>query len=264
LRIEADMRTNLAFGRLFAAFLMAGIAAGCAGKASAPKKAAPAAPPPAEIVGLWVAEDVAGTAVPADARITLSLYANGKTVGRGGCNTYSGSYKRSGDAITFTPVVATMMACDQGIMAREQLYFETLKAVTKVQRPADGSLVLSTDAGASMRFRRQEAAALQDARSRGVTFRGIGQEPGWVVELTAGKTITALIDYGATTITLPAPDATESEGVTTYDTSTDTDHLVLKIRNKTCVDVMSGEPHPQIVELTVNDKPYSGCGDWLR
>jgi len=26
---------------------------------------------------------------------------------------------------------------------------------------------------------------------------------------------------------------------------------------------MSGESHPATVTLTVNDKTYSGCGDWL-
>jgi heat shock protein HslJ len=245
--------------RLLALILVVGFAAGCASKAPAP-----AAPPPAAIVGLWIAQEVAATAVPADARITLSLYANGKAVGRAGCNTYSGSYRRDGEAITFTPVIATRMACTPDVMTREQLYFETLGAVTRYQRPADGSLVLSTDSGATLRFRREEAAAVQDARARGVTFRGIGQEPGWVVEVKEGETITALLDYGATSLTLPTPEIAEAEGALTYDTSTDTDHLTLRIRNRTCVDVMSGEPHPQTVELSVNDTIYNGCGDWLN
>ena len=253
------MRRGIGVGKLLAAVLIAGIAAGCASKA--PK---PAAPPPIPIVGLWIADEIVTNPVPADARVTLSLYANGKTVGRAGCNTYSGSYRRDGGAITFTPVIATQMACAQDVMTREQLFFETLAAVTRYQRPADGSLVLTTDAGATLRFRRDENAALHDARARGVAFRGIGQEPGWTVELKEGDKITALLDYGATTLSLPTPEATEADGVTTYDTSTDTDHLVLKIRNKTCIDVMSGEAHPQTVDLTVNDQPYTGCGDWLR
>lgn len=245
-----------------AAVLIAGIAAGCASKAPAP--AAPGAPPPVSIVGLWIADEIAANPVPADARITLSLYANGKTVGRAGCNTYSGSYRREGEAIAFMPVAATTMACTPEVMAREQLYFETLAAVTRYQRSADGSLVLTTDAGVTLRFRREETAALHDARARGVAFRGIGQEPGWVVELKEGDKIVALLDYGATTLTLPTPEAAAADGVITYDTSTDTDHLVLTIRDKTCIDVMSGEAHPQTVELMVNDKPYAGCGDWLK
>lgn len=260
-----NIRVGRLWGRFWAAVLIAGIAAGCAGKAPVSKEpaAAPGAPA-ASIVGLWIADEIAANPVPADARVTLSLYANGKVVGRAGCNTYFGKYRRDGEAIAFTSTIATQMACAPDVMKREQLYFQTLAAVTRHQRPADGSLVLTTDAGATLRFRRDEAAALHDARGRGIAFRGVGQEPGWVVEVKEGDKITALLEYGATTLTLPTPAYAEADGVITYDTSTDTDHLVLKIRDKTCIDAMSGEAHPQTVELTVNDKPYTGCGNWLE
>lgn len=239
-----------------AALALALVVAGCASKP-------PAAPEPS-IVGLWQAQEIAGTAVPADVRITLSLYGDGRAVGRAGCNNYTAKYQRAGDAIAFTPPISTKMACAPELMTLEQSFLGTLVAATRVERRPDGTLALTADSGAQLLFRRQEAAGLQEARGRGVDFRGIGQEPGWVVEVTDGAKVTALLDYGAKSLELPAPaSATAEDGTVTYDASTDTDHLVLRIKRKVCIDSMSGESHPSTVELLVNDKPYQGCGDWL-
>ncbi|MEZ5833705.1 MAG: META domain-containing protein [Dongiaceae bacterium] len=216
------------------------------------------------MIGLWRAQEVAGTPVPDNMQVTLSLYGDGRAVGRAACNNYTGSYKRSGSAFSFGPVISTKMACSADVMAMEQTYLSALAVVTKAERRADGMLVLTTDSDAQILFRRQEPASLQDARSRGVDFRGVGQEPAWVVELVEGKDITAVMDYGATTLVLPTPSSdTSADGIETFDASTDTDHLVLNIKRKVCVDPMSGESHASTVDLMINDKPYHGCGDWL-
>lgn len=238
------------------ALSLTGSLAGCA--------SAPPPPPEPSIVGLWLAQDIAGAPVTGDKQVTLSLYGDGRAVGRAGCNNYTGNYKRAGTAITFGPMTSTKMACAPEIMTQEQTYLTTLAAATRAERRPDGMLVLTTDSAAQILFRRQEAANLQDARARGVDFRGVGQEPAWVVELNEGEKITAVLDYGATTLELPAPPAeSAADGTAIYDASTDTDHLVLTIKGKTCVDAMSGESHPLTVDLMVNDKPYHGCGDWL-
>jgi putative lipoprotein len=232
------------------------VLAGCAGK--------PSAPPEPSIVGLWQAQEIAGTAVPADARITLSLYGDGRAVGRAGCNNYTTKYQRTGDSISFAPAISTKMACAPELMALEQSYLDTLMAATRVERRPDGTLALTADNGAQLLLRRQEAASLQDARARGIDFRAIGQEPGWVVEVTDGGQISALLDYGATSLMLPTPSTeTAEDGTVIYDASTDTDHLTMRIKRKVCIDSMSGETHPSTVELLVNEKPYQGCGDWL-
>lgn len=238
------------------AALLALFMAGCASP--------PPAPPPPSIVGLWTAQEIAGAAVAGDTRVTLSLYGDGKAVGRAGCNSYFGAYRRAGDTLTFGPLASTKMACAPEIMSLEQVYLETLTATARYERRPDGALVLVSESGAQILFRREEPAALGDARARGIDFRAIGQEPGWVLELTEGDHIAALLDYGATTLLFPTPSAeTGADGAVTYEAATDTDHLLLTIRSKACVDAMSGEPHPSAVELAVNDKIYRGCGDWL-
>lgn len=231
--------------------------AGCAGKSSQPAQPS--------IIGLWAAQEVASVPVAADARITLSLYGNGRAVGHAGCNNYTGGYKRTGGDISFGPLISTKMACTPEIMNLEQSYLSTLTAATRAERRADGMLVLTADSGAQILFRRDEPASLQDARARGIDFRAVGQEPGWVVELKEGDHITAVLDYGGNSLLLPTPKAgTAADGTVTYDASTDTDHLVLTIKSKICVDAMSGESHPSTVTLMVNDKAYHGCGDWLN
>src|SRR5262245_48606976 len=78
--------------------------AGCATAAPAPQPS---------IVGLWSAQEIAGAPLVQDSRVTLSLYGDGRAVGRAGCNNYSGTYERAGDSLSFGPVVSTKMACAQ-------------------------------------------------------------------------------------------------------------------------------------------------------
>lgn len=223
-----------------------------------------ARPSQPSIVGLWLAEEVAGVPVAGGARVTLSLYGNGRAVGHAGCNNYTASYQRAGDGISFGPIISTKMACAPEVMSLEHSYLDTLATATRAERRPDDKLALTTEGTAQILFRREEPASLQDARARGVDFRAVGQEPGWVVELKEGEQITAVLDYGATTLMLPTPSGkSAADGTLVYDASTDTDHLVLSIKGKTCVDVMSGESHPSTVELVVNDRTYRGCGDWL-
>jgi heat shock protein HslJ len=232
---------------------MALSAAGCASKAPGPS-----------VVGLWAVQEVTGKPAPKDARVTLSLYGDGRAVGRAGCNNYSGNYTRDGAGISFGPIVSTKMACAPEVMDFEAAYLAALGAVTQAHRQPNNALVLSTGHGADILLQREESASLQDARARGIDFRAVGQEPAWVVELKLGDHITAVLDYGATPLLLPTPKGeTNADGAQVYDTSTDTDHLVLTIRSKPCIDTVSGESHPSTVDLVVNDKTLHGCGDWL-
>src|SRR5262245_10153291 len=135
------------------AVLMLALAA-CASK--------PPQPAQPSIVGLWIAQEVAAVPVPADARVTLSLYGSGQAVGHAGCNNYSGSYKRIGDAIAFGPMISTKMACAPESMTLEQSYLATLAAATRAERRPDGMLALTTESGAQILFRRNESASLQE------------------------------------------------------------------------------------------------------
>lgn len=101
----------------------------------------------------------------------------------------------------------------------------------------------------------------QRAQAEGVEFRAVGQEPGWFVEITPGGDLTAVLDYGERTITLPAPEVTPLVGgARGYQAEGDGQIVQLVIEPLTCFDSMSGHVHPETVTLAVDGQRYPGCG----
>lgn len=99
------------------------------------------------------------------------------------------------------------------------------------------------------------------ARTQGVDFRGVGQEPGWIVDIYTQGRIVALLDYGETLIEFPRNAPTEpAEGVTRYETQSANHSLTITISRAPCADAMSGEPYPARVDLVVDGRTLSGCG----
>ena len=98
------------------------------------------------------------------------------------------------------------------------------------------------------------------AKLRGVAFRAIGQEPGWLLEITNGEEILLLTDYGSTRTSMPyvEPVVYQEERRTQYvvgDYNT-----TIEIRGEPCTDVMSGESFEVSVTLFLNNKELHGCG----
>ena len=98
------------------------------------------------------------------------------------------------------------------------------------------------------------------AKLRGVAFRAVGQEPGWLLEITNGEQILLVLDYGQTRVELPyvEPVVHESERRTEFIL---TDHdAVVEIRGERCADTMSGEQFETSVRVTVDGRQLEGCG----
>ncbi|MFS8543221.1 MAG: hypothetical protein LOD91_05205 [Limnochordales bacterium] len=139
-------------------------------------------------------------------------------------------------------------------------------AVVFVDRGRVADLVLD-----GVRYRLRAVEQVTDpwerARLAGVNFRGIGQEPGWLVEIRDGKRIDLLLDYGDTWLATPvswpeiAPD-----GVIIYRAREWSPiPLQVTIRPGLCLDGMSGEPFPASVAVALGQggRTYHGCGRWL-
>ena len=63
------------------------------------------------------------------AAVTLDFGADGHAGGRGGCNSYGGTYAVRGDKVTFGEIASTLMACaDQATMDQEKRYLAMLRA----------------------------------------------------------------------------------------------------------------------------------------
>jgi putative lipoprotein len=110
-----------------------------------------------------------------------------------------------------------------------------------------------------------QSAPWDDARQRGVDFRAIGQEPGWLLEIDQGKSMYLLADYGERKVTVPTPTPQrDSTGTITYDTTAEGHHLTAVIRTRVCHDAMSGEEFTHEVTVTLDGKEYRGCGRVLE
>ena len=105
---------------------------------------------------------------------------------------------------------------------------------------------------------------VEDARARGVEFRGTGNEPGWVLEMLADRMI-FIGAYGARRVATPRP-ARQSGGAPAdelYVAETESHRLAVRIRPGPCIDSMSGARHGSGVEVELDGAPYRGCGDAL-
>lgn len=104
------------------------------------------------------------------------------------------------------------------------------------------------------------------AKLRGVNFRALGQEPGWVIELTQDAQTRYVGNYGKDTLLFNTPDPQESEtGDVIYQMKTDNNTLHLTVSDTLCTDIMSGFEHPKTVTITINDMTrYTGCGRYLN
>ncbi|HEY5971915.1 MAG TPA: hypothetical protein VIT22_08070 [Pseudoxanthomonas sp.] len=99
------------------------------------------------------------------------------------------------------------------------------------------------------------------ARARGIGFRGIGNEPGWLVEVGADETpaLHAELDYGERKVDVarmqPLSGILGYAGMTTEGVE-----VKLHLRREDCSDGMSDNTYPVSARLIVGDKTYAGCG----
>ena len=102
----------------------------------------------------------------------------------------------------------------------------------------------------------------ESAKARGVAFRGVGNEPGWVVEVDAGiaPDMRATVDYGERKFVVPRAHVMKVgfEGV-----ATDGTRVVLLLRHEDCSDGMSDAVYPVVATLNVGGQEYRGCGRFL-
>lgn len=104
------------------------------------------------------------------------------------------------------------------------------------------------------------------AADNGVSFRAVGQEPGWLVELQRSDTddgaasLTAHLDYGQRLLEVSD---LESEADSWRGTAADGTSVELTVQERDCADAMSGERFRASATLVVGGQQYEGCGAWL-
>jgi uncharacterized membrane protein len=110
-----------------------------------------------------------------------------------------------------------------------------------------------------------QASPWEQAKARGIAFRGIGNEPVWLGEVDAGETpsLHAELDYGERKIDV---DHVQSlSGVPGYaGTTSDGVEVKLQLQRGDCSDGMSDQTYPVSAKLSVGEKTYAGCGRFLQ
>nr|WP_102136348.1 YbaY family lipoprotein [Marinobacterium profundum] len=102
-----------------------------------------------------------------------------------------------------------------------------------------------------------------DAAYRGVDFRALGNEPGWLLEVDEGKDLRLVTDYGERSLYLPAPAPRFEGGIVRYSIRTKTHDVELNIEPRACQDSMSGAAFEARVRLQLDGQEYLGCGRYL-
>lgn len=110
-----------------------------------------------------------------------------------------------------------------------------------------------------------EVSPWDRARERGVAFRGLGNEPGWLVEVEGGDApaMRAQLDYGERTLEVAAARPLE-DGAGFTGATADGTEVTLRIAEGECSDGMSDQAYPASVRLQAGASAYRGCGAWLR
>ena len=103
-----------------------------------------------------------------------------------------------------------------------------------------------------------------EAEGCGVDFRGVGQEPGWVLEIDCEKEISLLTDYGQQRVVFPlATQRSAADSAVTYRANSGEHSIEVRIVPVACQDVMSGDPYPATVAVRFDGRALEGCGRWM-
>jgi uncharacterized membrane protein len=104
------------------------------------------------------------------------------------------------------------------------------------------------------------------AKLNGVDFRAVGNEPGWVLEISERTKLLFRYDYDASLIEAiasdinPDPEARE----TVFTAGTASGLLVITLRGQICSDTMIDESYETAVSIELGDRSFLGCGRALH
>lgn len=107
---------------------------------------------------------------------------------------------------------------------------------------------------------------LEDARARGITFRAVGNEPGWLLEIGPENRVMFEDGYGSMRVVFQSltPRNNAQPGITIYENTSSAYLMKITLRQQTCADTMSEETFTHTVDIEVEGAKRRGCGQELR
>jgi heat shock protein HslJ/uncharacterized lipoprotein YbaY len=94
--------------------------------------------------GEWVVEEIGGRPVIADADATILFMEEDRVAGSASCNRFFGSYKLSGEGLSFGQMGGTMMACPGPLADQEARFLKLIQETYRFEIDPEGRLVLHT------------------------------------------------------------------------------------------------------------------------
>lgn len=101
------------------------------------------------------------------------------------------------------------------------------------------------------------------ARMRGIEFRAIGQEPGWLLEIGPDEVVVHS-DYGQSRLAAPMAGPGPDPAAANWSFADAARGLQVELRRELCVDAMSGEEFAWAAQVVLEGKTLSGCGRILE
>jgi len=141
-------------------------------------------------------------------------------------------------------------------------------------RYSDGSLTFWTK-GDTASLERQGSAPvncrqnrfeslLADARARGVTIRGTGNEPGWTVEVGPGSRLEFVTNYGQDRHAFGAATGNDGGGARVYSATDGARSIKVTVTAEPCTDDMSGWAFDHRMVVEFGGQTFRGCATDLR
>ena len=101
-----------------------------------------------------------------------------------------------------------------------------------------------------------------DALRRGATFRALGNEPAWYVEIFPER-LAIVTELGTNRAELPHGGPVVDGGRTTYRAAADSREATVVVERRACADTMSGEGFEAAATVTFENRTLTGCGRFL-
>lgn len=95
----------------------------------------------------WIVTRLGDRSVLPTPKITMTFGKDGTVSGLGSCNRFNAGVQLTGEGMTFSKGLSTMMACEPPLMDQERVFLDLLERVSRFSFTPEGRLVLHTNRG---------------------------------------------------------------------------------------------------------------------
>ena len=102
----------------------------------------------------WIVETIGGEPVVEDSKASILFLEEDRVAGNASCNRFTGSFRLTGEGLSFGQMANTMMACEEPLNSQEMRFLELLRKAQRFEIGPQGRLVLHTPDGQRITARR--------------------------------------------------------------------------------------------------------------